>query len=149
MFLCIFLFLHIICVHDLNFHLSLQHINPAASALIKRMLHADPAQRPTIGELQADEFFTSGYIPLRLPTTCLTVPPRFSIAPSTAMEHNQRRPLTAINNKGNGPSARRLQLTISLQFELYPDNFGVNGRHGFLSAAGTEKVDLKDEPVQR
>ncbi|KAE8300436.1 Serine/threonine-protein kinase PLK1 [Larimichthys crocea] len=90
------------------------HINPAASALIKRMLHADPAQRPTIGELQADEFFTSGYIPLRLPTTCLTVPPRFSIAPSTAMEHNQRRPLTAINNK-----------------------------------AGTEKVDLKDEPVQR
>ncbi|XP_040891069.1 serine/threonine-protein kinase PLK1 isoform X2 [Toxotes jaculatrix] len=89
------------------------HINPAASSLIKRMLHADPAQRPTIAELQADEFFTSGYIPLRLPTTCLTVPPRFSIAPSTATELSQRRPLTAINNKG------------------------------------TEKVDVKDEPVQR
>ncbi|TKS68523.1 Serine/threonine-protein kinase PLK1 [Collichthys lucidus] len=90
------------------------HINPAACALIKRMLHADPAQRPTIAELQTDEYFTSGYIPLRLPTTCLTVPPRFSIAPSTAAEHNQRRPLSAINNK-----------------------------------AGTDKVDLKDEPVQR
>ncbi|XP_071361791.1 serine/threonine-protein kinase PLK1 [Trachinotus anak] len=90
------------------------HINPAASSLIKRMLHADPAQRPTIAELIADEFLTSGYIPLRLPTTCLTVPPRFSIAPSTAMELNQRRPLTAINNK-----------------------------------AGTEKVDVKDEPVQK
>ncbi|XP_022076396.2 serine/threonine-protein kinase PLK1 isoform X2 [Acanthochromis polyacanthus] len=89
------------------------HINPAASSLIKRMLHADPAQRPTITELQADEFFTSGYIPLRLPTTCLTVPPRFSIAPSTATELSQRRPLTAINNKG------------------------------------TEKVDVKDEPVPR
>uniref|UniRef100_A0AAQ5YQV9 Serine/threonine-protein kinase PLK n=1 Tax=Amphiprion ocellaris TaxID=80972 RepID=A0AAQ5YQV9_AMPOC len=75
------------------------HINPAASSLIKRMLHADPAQRPTITELQADEFFTSGYTPLRLPTTCLTVPPRFSIAPSTATELSQRRPLTAINNK--------------------------------------------------
>ncbi|KAM9770756.1 serine/threonine-protein kinase PLK1 [Menidia menidia] len=75
------------------------HINPSASALIKRMLHADPAQRPTLAELQADEFFTSGYIPLRLPTTCLTVPPRFSIAPSTAPEISQRRPLTAINNK--------------------------------------------------
>lgn len=90
------------------------HINPAAASLIKRMLHADPAQRPTVSELQADEFFTSGYTPLRLPTTCLTVPPRFSIAPSTAMELSQRRPLTAINNK-----------------------------------AGTDKVEAKDEPMQR
>uniref|UniRef100_A0AAX7TY98 Serine/threonine-protein kinase PLK n=1 Tax=Astatotilapia calliptera TaxID=8154 RepID=A0AAX7TY98_ASTCA len=85
------------------------HINPAATTLIKRMLHADPTQRPTIAELQADEFFTSGYIPLRLPTTCLTVPPRFSIAPSTATELSQRRPLTAINNKGNPPSRKRMK----------------------------------------
>ncbi|XP_059196694.1 serine/threonine-protein kinase PLK1 [Centropristis striata] len=90
------------------------HVNPLASSLIKRMLHADPAQRPTVTEVQADEYFTSGYCPVRLPTTCLTVPPRFSIAPSTATDPNQRRPLTAINNK-----------------------------------AGTEKVDVKDEPVQR
>lgn len=90
------------------------HINPVASALIKRMLHADPAQRPTISELISDEFFTTGYIPTRLPTTCLTVPPRFSLAPSTAAELSQRRPLTAINNK-----------------------------------AGSEKVEVKDEPVQR
>ncbi|XP_030005646.1 serine/threonine-protein kinase PLK1 isoform X1 [Sphaeramia orbicularis] len=90
------------------------HINPVASSLIKRMLHADPAQRPTISELISDEFFTTGYIPTRLPTTCLTVPPRFSLAPSTAAELSQRRPLTAINNK-----------------------------------AGSEKVEVKDEPVQR
>ncbi|XP_061576023.1 serine/threonine-protein kinase PLK1 [Cololabis saira] len=90
------------------------HINPVAATLIKRMLHADPAQRPTISELTSDEFFTTGYIPLRLPTTCLTVPPRFSIAPSQAAELNLRRPLTAINNKG-----------------------------------GTDKVEMKDEPMQR
>ncbi|XP_068445496.1 serine/threonine-protein kinase PLK1 [Clinocottus analis] len=90
------------------------HINPLATALIKRMLHADPTKRPTIAELQEDEYFTSGYIPVRLPTTCLTVPPRFSIAPSTAAELSQRRPLTAINNK-----------------------------------AGTERVDIKDEPAER
>ncbi|XP_076003736.1 serine/threonine-protein kinase PLK1 isoform X2 [Genypterus blacodes] len=75
------------------------HINPLATTLIKRMLHADPTQRPTVAELQADEFFTSGYIPQHLPTTCLTVPPRFSIAPSQAAELSQRRPLTALNNK--------------------------------------------------
>lgn len=88
-----------------------QHVNPAASSLIKRMLHADPSQRPTIAELQADEFFTSGYVPTRLPTTCLTIPPRFSMGPSTAMELNQRRPLTAINNKGNGKEKKK-QLLI-------------------------------------
>uniref|UniRef100_A0A3Q2NWH2 Serine/threonine-protein kinase PLK n=1 Tax=Fundulus heteroclitus TaxID=8078 RepID=A0A3Q2NWH2_FUNHE len=75
------------------------HINPVAASLIKRMLHADPTQRPTVAQLQEDEFFTSGYIPLRLPTTCLTVAPRFSIAPSTAAELGLRRPLTALNNK--------------------------------------------------
>ncbi|XP_045569644.1 serine/threonine-protein kinase PLK1 isoform X2 [Salmo salar] len=74
-------------------------INPVAASLIKRMLHADPSQRPTVSQLQTDEFFTEGYTPLRLPTTCLTVPPRFSIAPSS-LEPGQRRPLTALNNKG-------------------------------------------------
>lgn len=73
------------------------------------MLHADPTQRPTIAELQADEFIASGYVPLRLPTTCLTVPPRFSMGPNTPMELGQRRPLTAINNKGNGPDSRTSQ----------------------------------------
>lgn len=86
---------------NLDLQLSLQHINPAATSLIKRMLHADPTQRPTISDVQADEFFTSGYVPSRLPTTCLTVPPRFSMGPSAAAELNQRRPLAAINNKGN------------------------------------------------
>ncbi|CAL8271974.1 serine/threonine-protein kinase PLK1 [Gadus morhua] len=75
------------------------HVNPAATSLIKRMLNADPALRPTIAELQTDEFFTGGYCPLRLPTTCLTVPPRFSIAPSQAQELSQRRPLSALDNK--------------------------------------------------
>uniref|UniRef100_A0A1A8BVS1 Serine/threonine-protein kinase PLK n=3 Tax=Nothobranchius TaxID=28779 RepID=A0A1A8BVS1_NOTKA len=89
------------------------HITPTAATLIKKMLHADPAQRPSVAEVQADEFFTSGYIPLRLPTTCLTVPPRFSIAPSTTAELSQRRPLTALNK------------------------------------VGTEKTEVKDEPMQR
>lgn len=73
------------------------NVNPLAAALIKRMLHADPSQRPTVAQLQTDEFFTQGYVPSHLPTTCLTLPPRFSIAPSTAVE--MRRPLTALHNK--------------------------------------------------
>ncbi|KPP61270.1 serine/threonine-protein kinase PLK1-like [Scleropages formosus] len=75
-----------------------RHINPTAASLIKRMLHADPTLRPAIGDLLTDEFFTSGYVPLRLPTTCLTVAPRFSIAPSS-LEAEHRRPLTALNRE--------------------------------------------------
>ncbi|XP_076123360.1 serine/threonine-protein kinase PLK1 isoform X1 [Alosa pseudoharengus] len=78
-----------------------RHISPVAAALIKRMLHAEPSLRPTIADLLTDEFFTSGYVPMRLPTSCLTVAPRFSIAPGTL--EPPRRPLTAINKGTDSP----------------------------------------------
>ncbi|XP_031419818.1 serine/threonine-protein kinase PLK1 isoform X2 [Clupea harengus] len=78
-----------------------RHISPVAAALIKRMLHAEPSLRPTIADLLTDEFFTSGYVPVRLPTSCLTVAPRFSIAPGSL--EPPRRPLTAINNGTDSP----------------------------------------------
>lgn len=76
--------------------LSVQHINPVAASLIQKMLQHDPAARPTIDELLNEEFFTTGYIPSRLPTTCLTVPPRFSLAPSS-LDPSNRRPLAVVN----------------------------------------------------
>uniref|UniRef100_A0A4W2E8U8 Serine/threonine-protein kinase PLK n=1 Tax=Bos indicus x Bos taurus TaxID=30522 RepID=A0A4W2E8U8_BOBOX len=75
-----------------------KHINPVASSLIKKMLQPDPTARPTIHELLNDEFFTSGYIPARLPITCLTIPPRFSIAPSS-LDPSNRKPLTVLNKE--------------------------------------------------
>ncbi|XP_048817197.1 serine/threonine-protein kinase PLK1 [Lagopus muta] len=84
-----------------------KHINPIAANLIQKMLRSDPATRPTINELLNDEFFTSGYIPNRLPTSCLTVAPRFSIAPST-LELNGRKPLTALNKGPESPALENL-----------------------------------------
>ncbi|XP_069503491.1 serine/threonine-protein kinase PLK1 [Ambystoma mexicanum] len=83
-----------------------KHINPVAASLIQRMLRSDPATRPTIDELLNDDFFTSGYIPARLPTTCLTVPPRFSIAPSS-IETVARRPLAALNKGPESPMVEK------------------------------------------
>ncbi|XP_040212467.1 serine/threonine-protein kinase PLK1 [Rana temporaria] len=83
-----------------------KHINPVAAALIQKMLRSDPATRPTIDELLTDEFFTTGYIPARLPTTCLTVPPRFSIAPSS-IDPSFRKPLTAINKGQDLPMVEK------------------------------------------
>uniref|UniRef100_A0A4X1UWP2 Serine/threonine-protein kinase PLK n=1 Tax=Sus scrofa TaxID=9823 RepID=A0A4X1UWP2_PIG len=75
-----------------------KHINPVAASLIQKMLQTDPTARPTIHELLNDEFFTSGYIPARLPITCLTIPPRFSIAPSS-LDPSSRKPLTVLNKE--------------------------------------------------
>ncbi|CAM9525442.1 unnamed protein product [Bubo scandiacus] len=84
-----------------------KHINPVAANLIQKMLRSDPATRPTIDELLNDEFFTSGYIPSRLPTSCLTIAPRFSIAPS-GLELNGRKPLTALNKGPDSPALENL-----------------------------------------
>lgn len=79
-----------------------KHINPVAASLIQKMLQTDPTARPTIHELLNDEFFTSGYIPARLPITCLTIPPRFSIAPSS-LDPSNRKPLTVLNKGVENP----------------------------------------------
>ncbi|NXX40823.1 PLK1 kinase, partial [Tricholaema leucomelas] len=84
-----------------------KHINPVAANLIQKMLRSDPAARPTIDELLNDEFFTSGYIPTRLPTSCLTMAPRFSFAPS-GLELNGRKPLTALNKGPDNPALENL-----------------------------------------
>uniref|UniRef100_A0A8D2PM91 Serine/threonine-protein kinase PLK1 n=1 Tax=Zosterops lateralis melanops TaxID=1220523 RepID=A0A8D2PM91_ZOSLA len=84
-----------------------KHINPVAANLIQKMLRSDPAARPTIDELLNDEFFTSGYLPGRLPTSCLTIAPRFSLAPS-GMELSGRKPLTALNKGLDSPAQEPL-----------------------------------------
>lgn len=67
----------------------------AAKVLIQKLLHSEPSARPDAQQILADEFFTTGYLPSRLPTSCLTMQPRFSknisIIESSCME---RKPLT-------------------------------------------------------
>lgn len=71
------------------------HISPTAKALIKRMLSSEPSQRPSAKEALESDFF-NGYIPQKLPTTCLTMAPRF-----TEAQLQQRKPLQDINSAPN------------------------------------------------
>ena len=42
------------------------------------MLKPNPADRPSLKEILADEFFTKGFFPNRLPGTCVTSSPKWS-----------------------------------------------------------------------
>lgn len=53
------------------------HLNKNASFLIKKMLEYDPKKRPSVSEIMKADFFTTGYMPKKLPLSCLTMAPRF------------------------------------------------------------------------
>uniref|UniRef100_A0A0N5ADM0 Serine/threonine-protein kinase PLK n=1 Tax=Syphacia muris TaxID=451379 RepID=A0A0N5ADM0_9BILA len=55
-------------------------ISTNASVLIKCLLAASPSHRPNIRQVASFDFFKKGFMPCRLPTTCLTVAPKFSAA---------------------------------------------------------------------
>ncbi|XP_071547692.1 serine/threonine-protein kinase PLK1 [Panulirus ornatus] len=75
-------------------------IGPLARSLIQRLLQGDPTRRPNVDLILADDFMTMGYIPNRLPTSCLTMAPRFDSRCSTVAT---RKPLLEINNKDGSP----------------------------------------------
>ena len=52
-------------------------VSVQAKNLINHLLQSDPSLRPTMAQILQDEFFYCGYLPPRLPTTCLSMPPRF------------------------------------------------------------------------
>jgi polo-like kinase 1 len=65
----------------------------------------DPSQRPTIKEILQDDFMTMGYLPPRLPVSCLTMAPKFD-RPNMSMiaQQQHRGPLTELNTDMRAPS---------------------------------------------
>ncbi|XP_068213543.1 serine/threonine-protein kinase PLK1-like isoform X2 [Palaemon carinicauda] len=73
-------------------------VGPLARTLITKLLQGDPSKRPNVDSIISDDFMTMGYIPTRLPTSCLTMAPRFD---SRCTVVATRRPLVEINAKGS------------------------------------------------
>jgi len=73
-------------------------IGPLARTLISRMLQADPLSRPNVDQVLSDDFMTLGYMPSRLPLSCLTMPPRFDARINNS-NINARRPLGEVNRE--------------------------------------------------
>ena len=61
-------------------------------------LQHDPLKRPTIKEILQDDFMTMGYLPSRLPVSCLTMAPKFDRPNMSIISQPQQRgPLTELN----------------------------------------------------
>jgi len=56
-------------------------ISTSATVLIKRLLHPMPKSRPSIQNIPQDSFFSSGFHPTTLPTSCCTTLPVFPTQP--------------------------------------------------------------------
>ncbi|XP_059164290.1 serine/threonine-protein kinase PLK1-like isoform X2 [Physella acuta] len=70
-------------------------VSTAARNLINRLLRSNPTDRPNMDQIMEDPFFTAGYLPPRLPTSCLTMVPRFDTLIKQPHEEVQARPYTA------------------------------------------------------
>ena len=53
-------------------------------------------KRPNVVKILEDDFITQGYMPSRLPTSCLTMAPRFD---TKQQQLNKRGPLQEINKE--------------------------------------------------
>lgn len=73
-------------------------VGPLAKALIHRLLQHDPCKRPTVAETLRDDFMTMGYLPPRLPVSCLSMAPRFDTK-TNASVLVRRNPLTEVNSQ--------------------------------------------------
>uniref|UniRef100_A0A0N4ZEJ9 Serine/threonine-protein kinase PLK n=1 Tax=Parastrongyloides trichosuri TaxID=131310 RepID=A0A0N4ZEJ9_PARTI len=79
-------------------------VSPDAKHLIKYLLHAEPSQRPTVTQILKYDFFRSGFLPARLPTSCLTMAPKFCNSPArndTKLPEIKNNPRAVLNQKNN------------------------------------------------
>ncbi|KAK0161583.1 hypothetical protein PV327_010039 [Microctonus hyperodae] len=84
------------------------HISGPAITMISNTLQGTPSKRPSVSKLLNDPFLTSGYLPLSLPLSCLTMAPRLD----TLESHNQRKPLSEMNqNEADDKAVFRLPIS--------------------------------------
>ena len=83
--------------NEYHYHIP-SRIGPLPRNLIQRLLEHEPARRPSVGEILKDDFMTMGFLPSRLPLSCLTMAPRFDTKMNASLIV-QRTPLTEVTSQ--------------------------------------------------
>jgi len=76
-------------------------VGPLAKNLIQKLLQHEPNKRPSVAEILQDDFMTMGYLPPRLPVSCLTMAPRFDTKNNASLIA-RRTPLMEVNHETGG-----------------------------------------------
>jgi len=82
-------------------------VGPLAKNLIQKLLQHEPNRRPSVAQILQDDFMTMGYLPPRLPVSCLTMAPRFDTKSDQSLIA-RRIPLVEVNHE-TGPTAPGMQ----------------------------------------
>jgi len=112
------------------------HVSIEARVLITKLLRPDPATRPTTTDILSDPFMTVGYMPSRLPQSCLTTAPHFKKALGTSSI--SRRPLSEVNPGSgdivaSGPAHKMMDLQQQGTTAMPPENPGDFHLHSLLA----------------
>ncbi|KFD49138.1 hypothetical protein M514_09962 [Trichuris suis] len=80
-------------------------LSPAARQMIQRILQTDPKNRPNVTELLKFQFVSSGFRPHHLPTSCLTMAPKFPVEAVGGRLSLDRKPFSEMNKIGENKEA--------------------------------------------
>jgi len=130
-------------------------LSAPAVALLRRLLADDPTERPNLDLILADHFFTCAFMPPRLPTSCLTMPPRFD-----KVDASFRQPGGAGGqNAGSAATDQRRVLSVIKNENERADKMesdgkgasssqGTAGAGGDAAGSGSGKVFRHDEETE-
>lgn len=82
-------------------------ISGSAAHLIRCLLAANPTQRPTIHQVARFDFFLKGFMPGRLPTSCLTMAPKFTSAQLSQGNGGEKRVLGDVGEQNFNPRLKQ------------------------------------------
>jgi len=122
-------------------------VGPLARNLIQRLLQHEPVKRPSVAEILRDDFMTMGYLPPRLPVSCLTMAPRFDTKDNVIA---RRTPLMEVNKQPGTGSQGSLSRKDSARNEAGPSDCYLSELHKQLAQLiatkpGSRNPSMEDE----
>merc|ERR1719342_954685 len=122
-------------------------VGPLARNLIQRLLQHEPAKRPSVAEILKDDFMTMGYLPHRLPVSCLTMAPRFDTKANTSLIAT-RKPLTEVNSGTHLGTQGSLSRKDSVKSDAPPSDCYLSDLHTRFAKLIVSRPGSRNPPME-
>jgi polo-like kinase 1 len=95
-------------------------VSTCARDVIEKILVKNPSIRPTVNDLIKDQFFTKGYTPSSLPTSCLVIAPTFDVVEHASVVQPLKKELHICNNSESPNTDMFQEQSVRLNAERFP-----------------------------